>query len=90
MARATITVNTDTAEKQAIDAAAAAAGMSTSAYVLAAARSKMIRDAAARYREMLTGNPEFAAEATEARAFALASAAKARARLAAARGEAVA
>jgi hypothetical protein len=81
MARATITVNTDPTEKDAIDAAAAAAGMSTSAYALAAVRAKMTRDAAARYREILATNPEFAAESARARQFALASAANVRARL---------
>jgi uncharacterized protein (DUF1778 family) len=81
MPRATITVNTDPTEKDAIDAAAAAAGMSTSAYTLAAVRAKMTRDAAVRYREILATNAEFAAESARARQFALASAANIRARL---------
>ena len=81
MPRATITVNTDPTEKDAIDAAAAAAGMSTSAYALAAVRAKMTRDAAVRYREILATNPEFAAESARARQFALANAANVRTRL---------
>ena len=88
MARATITVNTDTHVKDAIDAAAAAAGLSTSAYVLAAARAQMTRDAAARYRQVLAANPGFAADASKARQAALSRAAHVRAQLAAGHGDA--
>jgi uncharacterized protein (DUF1778 family) len=81
MAKTTITVNTDESEKDAIAAAADAAGMSLSAYVLSAARDRMTRDAATRYRAFLTSNPGYTALANQARQFALANAQAARARL---------
>ena len=82
-AKTTITVHTGETEKDAIASAAAAAGMSLSAYVLLGARDRMTRDAAVRYRELLATNAEFAAESAQFGQFTLANAAAARARLAA-------
>lgn len=77
--KATITVNTSAVEKARIDQAARDAGMSTSAYMLSAARARMTRLAAARYRELLASDPDFAAQSGQAYQFALSSAAVLRA-----------
>jgi hypothetical protein len=67
MAKATVTVNTEPASKDAWVQAAEAAGLSLSAWLARAADDRMIREAAIRYRQVLDEHPVFAAEMTAGR-----------------------
>jgi hypothetical protein len=68
---AKITVTLPDESMRAVTAAASAAGKSVSAWVAAAADAAATRDAAARFRAALAGNPAAAAEHDEALRLAL-------------------